>query len=106
MPKKYIKFKYTMSKTSKLKKTTKVKKTRRNYTYAQKNKILNQLEEFGNNVLAFSKKVNIPVRTLQSWKENKNKIRKSEKYQQLRKRIGKTNNTALKKRLRMIYFSG
>ena len=74
-----------------------IKKTRRNYTYSQKNKILNQLEKSKKSILAFSKEANIPTRTLQSWKENKDKIMISTKSEQSRKRLGSTNKTALKK---------
>ena len=39
-------------------------KTRRSYSYTQKINILNQLEESGNSILAFSKKINIPEKNI------------------------------------------
>ena len=64
-----------MSKTSKkITVSAKITKTRRRYTCNEKIKILKQLENSNQSVLAFSKKVNIPVKTLQNWKQSKNKI--------------------------------
>lgn len=53
-----------MSKTSKKNLVSnKVAKSRRRYTNEQKIKILRKLEDSNLSVLAFSKKINIPVRT-------------------------------------------
>jgi DNA-binding transcriptional regulator YiaG len=64
-----------MSKTLKTRSVSnKIVKSRRRYSNKQKIKILKQLEDSNLSVLAFSKKINIPVRTLQDWKQSKNKI--------------------------------
>lgn len=42
------------------------KKTRRSYSRKEKIKILKDLDCSGNNVAAFSKKINIPEKTLQN----------------------------------------
>ena len=69
-----------MSKVSKKNSVSnKIAKSRRRYTNGQKIKILQKLEDSNLSVLAFSKKINIPVRTLQNWKQSKNKILESKK---------------------------
>ena len=57
-----------MSKTpKKMRVSEKITKTRRRYTINEKIKIIKKLENSNMSVLAFSKKINIPVRTLQDW---------------------------------------
>lgn len=54
--------------------SAKIKKARTRYTCDKKINILNQLKESNLSVLAFSKKINIPVRTIQDWKKNESNI--------------------------------
>lgn len=86
------------SKTNKKRISLKISKTRRNYSYAQKNKILKDLDRSGDSVLAFSKKINIPTKTLQNWKQSKTKIYKLNRDDQKKKRLGLTRKPILKKR--------
>ena len=81
-------------------------KTRRSYSYTQKIKILNELEKNGDNILAFSKKINIPEKTLSNWNKNKDKIKKLQKELHKRKHLGNTNIPALKKTLKKTYLNG
>lgn len=69
-----------MSKTpKKMRVSEKITKTRRRYTINEKIKIIKKLENSNMSVLAFSKKINIPVRTLQDWNKSKTKILTSKK---------------------------
>jgi DDE superfamily endonuclease/Tc5 transposase DNA-binding domain/CENP-B N-terminal DNA-binding domain len=64
------------------------KKTRRKYTRKEKINILNKLECSGCSVLDFSKKINIPTKTLQNWNQNKEKILATDKKNLNKQRIG------------------
>ncbi len=67
-------------------------RTRRKYTYDDKIKILKELDLSGNNVSVFSKKVNIPVKTLQNWKQNKELIFATEKKDLSKKKLMRVAN--------------
>ncbi len=69
-----------MSKTAKkMQVSAKIMKTRRRYTINEKIKILKQLENSNLSAAAFSKKINIPQRTLRDWNLSKSKILSSKK---------------------------
>jgi DNA-binding transcriptional regulator YiaG len=54
--------------------SAKYQKTRRNYTYKKKQEILKKFDQSGENIAIFAKNINIPVRTLRDWNNNRKKI--------------------------------
>ena len=69
-----------MSKTvTKRKISEKIIKLKRSYTYNQKIKILEQLKESNLSVLAFSKQINVPTRTIQNWTSSEDTILMAQK---------------------------
>ena len=63
-------------------------KKRRSYTQGEKKKVLNELMQSGNTVKTFSKKINVPAKTLYKWHDDKKTIMAVKKENYKKKKIG------------------
>jgi transposase-like protein len=66
----------------------KYQRTRRNYSYKNKQVILRNYDQSGDNITIFAKNINIPVRTLRDWDNNREKILNMKKSDLRKEKMG------------------
>jgi hypothetical protein len=77
-------------------------KTRRAYSYEYKRDILKRLDRSHNNVATFAKAINIPVRTLQDWNNERDQIFTIDKKELRNKKIGSGDKPVLTHGIEML----